>query len=240
MIDLLLDIIFPQNSCCLCQKPGFHWSHRPWCPECEKSLQIQRQELVVCQKCGKYLNSGGSLCIDCEDEDPPFFIARSVGPYSGDFRKVTMMYKFLRRKGLAVKMARMMSEVIIATPEFGPLDLIVPVPSSENSMSLRGFNQSALLATRISGNLKVPANEILVRVKETSSQKELSRQERETNLKDAFVVKDGLETKIRGKEILLVDDVYTTGSTTRECTRILLEAEAKKVSVITWASGKGY
>lgn len=132
----------------------------------------------------------------------------------------------------------MMAEVARAEPEFWPIDILVPVPISEGSLKQRGFNQTEVLAKEISKHIKTKVDsKSLIRVKETPSQRELSREEREKNLLCAFQLKDN--SKVKGKNVLLIDDVYTTGSTSKECTRVLLEGGAQRVSVLTWATGKG-
>ena len=96
-----------------------------------------------------------------------------------------------------------------------------------------------MLAYYTSRDLKLKmASGVLARVKETPSQRELSKEEREQNLRAAFIVQQA--HKVQGKNVLLVDDVYTTGSTVKECTLGLLEAGAKRVAVVTWATGRGF
>lgn len=115
--------------------------------------------------------------------------------------------------------------------------MIIPVPSTKASIKQRGFSQTELLAQQISKELKVKMYpHLLIRVKETPSQRECTREERE-NLLQAFDVRKA--DCIKGKNILLVDDVFTTGSTSRECARTLLDNGANQVNVITWATGKG-
>lgn len=239
MIDLVLDIIFPQTTCCVCREAGNYSSRHPWCPKCEGEMERLKKIMPICDHCGKYLEKGESLCVECRQNPPPFSIARAVGPYEDPFRIAVKVFKFLGRKHLARRMGDMMAEVIKGEERFWPLDIIVPVPISLGNLKQRGFNQTELLARRISRKIKVAMDsKILVRIKETPSQRELSREEREKNLLCAFQV--AAPQKIKGKKILLVDDVYTTGSTIRECTRALLGAGAEKVSVITWATGKGF
>ncbi len=192
-----------------------------------------------CERCGKYLDSGQELCEDCRQNPPEFEIARAVGPYEEPFRISTKVLKFMGRKYLAHKMGLMMAEKVKAEPGFGKIDLIVPVPISPNSFLARGFNQTDLLARHIGKELGVKVdNNVIFRVKDTPSQTELSKEERQKNLLQAFEVRD--ERKVLDKNILLVDDVYTTGSTVRECTRVLLNAGANRVCIITWATGKGF
>ncbi|NLB89268.1 MAG: ComF family protein [Syntrophomonadaceae bacterium] len=239
MFNFLMDIIFPQNVCCLCRKPGMFNTRKPWCKECTDTMLDMQKCLPICKKCGKFLEQGEGICNDCSTKPPQFHVARSVGPYTESYRIAIKALKFLGKKNLAVRMGTMMADVVKNEPEFWPLDIIVPVPLSKGHMEQRGFNQTELLAKQIGKELKLKVNKTaLVRVKETPAQRELTKEEREKNLLYAFKIEDNKD--IYRKKILLVDDVYTTGSTSRECTRTLLEAGAARVSVITWATGKGF
>ena len=240
MLNFLVDILFPENVCCVCRTPGRFSSRRPWCLECAQEMQASQTCLPICDVCGKYLETEQKLCQDCRTNPPDFHIARAVGPYDKDgYRIAIKVLKFLGRKYVAGHMGRWMAEVVKNEPRFWPIDLIIPVPASLGSVTQRGFNQTERLARHIARHLKLPMNgNLLLRVKETPAQRELTREEREKNLLCAFKVSD--PQRIKGKKILLVDDVYTTGSTARECTRSLLRAGAERVCVITWATGKGF
>lgn len=239
MVELIFDILLPHNVCALCRKSGIYWSSKPWCEECERNMQNARDLLKICQHCGKYLCNGGTYCAECEENSPPFFIARAVGPYEDGYKTAVKILKFLCRKYIGLRMGQMMGEVVTNEPRFWPLDLVVPVPISEANLVYRGFNQGEILARNVSKAIKVKMDAgILIRVKETPSQRELSKRDREENLRNAFQVQ--ATHRIQGKKILLVDDVYTTGSTVRECAQMLLNAGVDSVAVITWATGKGY
>ncbi|MDD2586996.1 MAG: ComF family protein [Syntrophomonadaceae bacterium] len=239
MVNLLMDIFFPQTCCSICREPGRFSTRRPWCPTCQETMVNMQNYLPVCIKCGKYLERGGKRCMDCQQNPPEFDIARSVGPYEQSYRIAIKVLKFMRRRHLAVKMGDMMATVVIEEPAFMPVDVIVPVPISAGNLKLRGFNQTELLGRQISKTIKVKMEpNLLYRIKETPSQRELTRAAREKNLLHAFKVRDA--SKVAGKHILLVDDVYTTGSTSKECARTLRDSGAEKVAVITWAIGKGF
>ncbi len=235
-----MDILFPETVCCVCREPGRYSSRRPWCDKCAEEMCCAQTCLPNCDRCGKYLETDDELCQDCRTNPPDFSIARAVGPYDKDgYRIAIKVLKFLGRKYLAGQMGRMMAEVVKNEPRFWPIDVIIPVPASLGSLTQRGFNQTEILGKYIARHLKLPMDKnLLLRVKETPAQRELTREEREKNLLCAFKVRD--PEKIKGKNVLLVDDVYTTGSTARECTRSLVRAGVGKVAVITWATGKGF
>jgi ComF family protein len=238
MFDLVLDILFPQEECCICHKPGKYTSRKPWCHSCEANMLDLQCSCQTCDICGKYLPDGGDLCLDCQHDPPSFGIARAVGPYEDPYRITTKVLKFMGRKYLSVRMGEMMAEKIKKEPRYKHIDLIVPVPISWSSLQQRGFNQTELLGRQISKSLGIPFDKrVIARIKDTPSQTGLSKEERQKNVLSAFQVMH--KNRIKGKDILLVDDVYTTGSTSRECTKVLLQAGAARVCVITWASGKG-
>lgn len=240
MLNFLMDILFPESVCCICREPGRYSSRHPWCDKCGAEMRRSQSFLPTCDLCGKYLETDDALCHDCRTNPPDFHIARAVGPYDQDgYRIAIKVLKFLGRKYLAGQMGRLMAEVVKNEQRFWPIDVIIPVPASLGSLSQRGFNQTEILAKHIARHLKLPMdNNMLLRVKETPAQRELTKEEREKNLLCAFEVRD--PQQIKGKNILLVDDVYTTGSTVRECTRSLMRAGAGRVSVINWATGKGF
>ncbi|MEQ8176487.1 MAG: ComF family protein [Syntrophomonadaceae bacterium] len=239
MLNLIFDIIFPQTRCAICRRPGRFGTRTPWCAECTDNMERLRYQLPICDKCGKYIESESGLCSDCKERMPAFEISRATGPYTDLYRIAIKVLKFIGKKNLAYRMGCMMAKVVKEEKRFWPIDLVVPVPSSQGSLKQRGFSQTDLLARQVAKKLKLKVGvNLLVRVKDTPTQRELTREEREKNLQSAFDIKD--RKKVQGKSILLVDDVYTTGSTIRECTRILLEAGAARVSVITWATGIAY
>lgn len=240
MLNFLMDILFPESVCCICREPGRYSSRHPWCEKCAGEMREVRTCLPTCDVCGKYLETHEGMCQDCRSNPPDFYIARAVGPYDKDgYRIAIKVLKFLGRKYLAGQMGRLMAEVVKNEPRFWPIDVIIPVPASLGSLNQRGFNQTEILAKHIARHIKLPMdNNMLLRVKETPAQRELTKEEREKNLLCAFEVRD--PQQIKGKNILLVDDVYTTGSTVRECTRSLLRAGAGRVVVICWATGKGF
>jgi ComF family protein len=118
--------------------------------------------------------------------------------------------------------------------EFRDYSLIIPVPLHIKKLRKRGFNQSIILANSLGKKWQIPINfSLLKRSKFTLTQTGLDKKERERNIKGAFEVKD--KTKIAGRNIILIDDVYTTGATLNECAKKLIKAGAQKVAVLTLA-----
>ena len=122
---------------------------------------------------------------------------------------------------------------ILKKEEFSKgFDYIIPVPLYPSRKRERGYNQSRILAEEVSKTISVPlAEKVLIRKKKTKDQTHLSPEERERNVKGAFVVRANLT--LQGKKVILVDDVITTGSTLKECARVLKEAGAREVVGVT-------
>lgn len=115
--------------------------------------------------------------------------------------------------------------------------ILIPIPQSKKRNSWRGFNPSEEIAKNLANFWKLPLFcEVLVKIKETKPQVKLNEKEREENIKDAFLLKE--KEKIKNKEIFLIDDVFTTGSTMKEAARVLKEGGAKKVIGIAVARAK--
>jgi ComF family protein len=114
------------------------------------------------------------------------------------------------------------------------VDLIVPVPLHPKRLRWRGFNQSLLLARQVSCLYEVPTDPfVLNRARETAPQTELAEDERRRNVRGAFAT--SAEKSLKGKSVLLVDDVYTSGATVNECSRVLIRGGARDVTVLTLA-----
>jgi len=129
-------------------------------------------------------------------------------------------------------MARMCQQV--ANPLLRDIDAIIPVPLHRRRLFKRRFNQSAYIAQHLSKLNKIPVDVMsLTRVKATPPQVGLSRSERQKNVRGAFKVLNN--KKIKGKRLVLVDDVFTTGATVEACAKVLLKAGAESVAVLTFA-----
>jgi ComF family protein len=201
----------------------------------------------TCSICGERLHSpyaflaeAEARCGLCRRVEPPFVKAVAYGSYEGGLRDLIHILKYGQVRPAANVLGRMLAEVIEGLePSFGRGTVaVVPVPLHARRLRQRGFNHSELIAQAAlklrstAGRLLLNAK-ILERGRDTQSQTGLTRHQRRENIRGAFfVVKpEGLS----GREILLVDDVFTTGTTVSECARVLLRAGASKVWVATVA-----
>ena len=245
----LFATLFP-SDCRLCSAPLINISRLPVCEECLGAMRPITGGL--CSICGERLispfafaaecqssDSGEVLCGLCRRLEPPYVKATAYGSYDSGLRELIHLLKYNQVRPAANVLGRMLVE---AMEDLHPLFtaseiLVVPVPLHSRKLRQRGFNQSELIARaalklKSVGQLRLSAA-VLERPRETKSQIGLSRHQRRENIRGAFVVAKPLEVK--GREVLVVDDVFTTGTTVSECARILRRAGASRVFVATVA-----
>ncbi|MDO8955761.1 MAG: ComF family protein [Deltaproteobacteria bacterium] len=230
----LVDFFFP-SQCPLCGKILDENSLGRPCPSCLS--QIKFFSHPYCPRCGLGFNTAmgeDHLCSGCLTEHWDFTKARSIGPYEGLMAEVISRFKFRGISRLAKPLGILLAEYEDPEFTFSEFDLILSVPLHPQRLRKRGFNQSLLLARRISRVHSIPLDfTALQRIRHTQPQTELSGPERKKNIRGAFAVKKS--AIISGKRILLIDDVFTTGATVQECSKALLKAGAKRVDVMTLA-----
>lgn len=234
MLRPLLDLIFPP-LCHACGEfiPAAGDLHL--CPSCRQEADTLVSPL--CSRCGiPFLTEKGidHTCGDCIADPPPFDAARAAVPFQDPIKGLIHRFKYEHRVQLRRPLALLTAELLAPfAAEFAP-DLIVPVPLHVRRLRSRGFNQALLIAELLSKKWDIPLSRRgLRRIRWTEPQITLSAAEREKNVKGAFQVRKPPE--IAGRRVLLVDDVYTTGSTVAECCRTLKKAGADKVFVVTVA-----
>jgi len=235
----LLNFVFPLD-CKICGKPIRESRGYSICEDCIKAIELI--EPPYCVKCGKPLipndffkQNKNIICANCREKKYSFEFARSVGIYSDVLRKCIHLFKYYGEKKLAKPLGKLLIDYLSKNKEFGrDIDLIIPVPLHQNNYKKRGFNQSALLSKVIGDYFSIPVGEdILIKKKFTPFQVNLSKKEREKNILRAFSVEKPEE--IKEKNVLILDDVFTSGSTVEECAKELKKAQAKKIFVLTLA-----
>ncbi|HPT78789.1 MAG TPA: ComF family protein [Candidatus Atribacteria bacterium] len=234
IISAALDLIYPRVYCELCGSPLEKSAHSGFCGTCHASLPFIAGPR--CHKCGKPLKTEADrLCPDCFSIEHAFEAGLPVFEYIEPVRGLVHRYKYDREYHLGRSLAYFMAELYRASG--WKAQIAIPVPLHKNKLKTRGFNQALLLAEYLAHKCRIACLDgVLVRRVDTGTQTRLSRREREENLRDAFhVVKP---SKIAGKDILLIDDIYTTGATVDNCSKALKNAGAGAVYVLTLATGR--
>ena len=202
-------------------------------------------ESPICSTCGAVFKSREGEdhhCGECLNAPKRFKMARSAGVYDNVLMAAIHCLKYKEKIQLARPLGVLLFMAFCRYWNKGDINLIVSVPLHKRKLSSRGFNPSFFLVNEWalivkSLNRALPAIpvavDILVRKRWTESQTGLGRKERLQNIKNAFDVSDS--SKVKGKNILLVDDVYTTGATANECAKVLMRAGAARVNVLTLA-----
>ncbi|MDD8020590.1 MAG: ComF family protein [Acidobacteriota bacterium] len=226
--------VFP-SFCQICGQPLLESEERVVCRQCLG--KIDSHQGPVCQVCGRFLyhlSRLDSLCLDCQENLPPYELHRSLGSYSGRLKEAIILFKYKGKEPLAFSLAGHLYRQFEPLGLLQGVDLIVPVPLHWQKERKRGFNQAELLARWLSRFTGCPLGlGILIKTRNTASQVSLEAGERELNLKGAFAVRK--KELIHERIIMLVDDVYTTGTTIKECALILKEAGAREIRAITLA-----
>ena len=223
-------------SCRSCAKPLWDDAIPFFCDHCWSSIcPIQGP---ACPRCSLPFRSPISLlhspthqCANCRIRPPAFSQAWTVYPYKSPLKEAIGLFKYQGKISLTAPLANLLLKALAPLPM---IDVILPVPLHSTRLREREYNQSLLLADRLSRQLVLPlSHSNLVRVRPTTPQTSLKRKDRLTNLRHSFVVTK--PEALIGKNVLLVDDVFTTGTTVNECAKALRKNGAGHVYVVTLA-----
>ena len=234
--DKFLDEIFPYDFSCFCCENEIVNANKYHL--CEKCLDDITRIENACEKCGSELNSYTNYCDNCKSTERHFDKVYSCVKYEGG--ATTLIYKF--KYGLCKHIARsiypFLFDKFINSDLKENVDFITCVPISKERLKKRGFNQSELLCEMLAKDFKIDCDsKLLTRVKNTLSQAGLTKEQRLKNLKSAFALEN--QEKIKGKNILIVDDICTTGATLDEIAKLLKKKGAGRVYGLTFChSGK--
>lgn len=222
----VLDTLFPIN-CLSCQKDGI-WL----CDECLEMIPLRSEQ--VCPLCEKNITPLGQTCFECRKKYSIDGLLVSFSYQQDPIAKLIHLYKYRFAEDLHVPLGKLLLRAIYNS-ELAIPELIIHVPLHPKRLRWRGFNQAELLAKYLGENMTpgfiLPVlSDVLVRQKNTHPQMEIKNfSQRQKNIQDAFALNAKNKSAITDKNILLVDDVATTGSTLFECARILKKAGAASV-----------
>jgi len=231
-MPMLLNLLFPPQ-CLNCNVPVA--AHGTLCLTCWQQVRFISEPYCAC--CGHpfdYALGDGALCGACMREPPPYAMARAVFHYDEHSRSLVTKLKYADQTQLAAIygtwLARFGKELVRQS------DVIVPVPLHYWRFVGRRYNQSALLARALHKQCGLPClPDALKRIRATQPQPGLTYKQRQANVKGAFAAHPRYAPTLKGKTILLIDDVLTTSATTAQCAKTLLKAGAMHVHVLTLA-----
>ena len=235
VVRALLDLIWPR----VCEGCGgtVGDESRYFCWDCLAGLPLI--ESPFCARCGDPVEGAithGYVCGVCVDREPGFDAARSAVRFRGPIKDALHRFKYSAATHLSHDLATVMHACVRTQYGREHIDAVTAVPLHALKERVRTYNQARLLASELSRVMKVPlARNCLARVRDTGTQTNLSARDRAKNVRGAFEARH--PSWIEGRSILLVDDVMTTGATVSEASRVLKEAGAAKVFVITVARG---
>lgn len=230
IIDALLSVLLAP-TCAACDHPLDEPTRGPVCQACWQSVKLFTPPL--CEVCGDPRPSWRTrgiefdTCRRCRDRHHLVSHARAVGDYDGALRAIIHALKYDGHRSVAHPLARLM--IVSGARVLGDANLAVPVPLHRARRRARGFNQ----AEEIVRHLTIPAIDALKRTRATPSQTDLPADARHANVRNAFALRRGVD--IKGRVIVLVDDVSTTGATLEACAHVLLAAGAREVRALTAA-----
>ncbi len=221
-------LLFPPNiKCVVCGDDLSYDAKYCICDKCTKTLPYITGK--SCNKCGAEIHDMGKVCMNCKNAGHVFNKNFCVFKYEYPMDKLIKDFKFRNHKYLAHTLGNMIATKVIESGK--TFDLVVPVPMHENRLKARGFNHADKLCDTLRSLNYNVRNDVLIKHIDTTTQASLVRANRIDNLKDSFKVAD--RKCVKGKVVLIVDDVMTTGATVDECAEVLLKAGATKVYSVT-------
>ena len=220
----------------------------PRCPLCGELMPVgsrvhgsclaalPRIRTARCGLCGKPVAEGEPFCADCRSRRHFFDAGIGAFVYEGALRDALLAMKFRGRKEYAEAIGALMAEEAAAFLREHPADLVLDVPMHPAKIRKRGFDQAAALAASFAYYADLPYGRgVLVRTRATGAMKDLPLQERIRNLTGAFSVRK--KESVRGKAVVLVDDIYTTGTTMDAAAAALRASGARRIYFVTAATG---
>lgn len=235
-LSTFINLLFP-SKCLSCKKRESNFL----CEDCLKKIEfISTPYCKICGKKAEGIVVENYICGECRTTKNYFEYARAAAEYRDILKEAIHFFKYRKKENLKFPLSKLLLEyleICDVKEEILNCDLIIPVPLHKKRLKERRFNQAHLISEILSEELKIPLiSDVLIRIKPTLPQINLNKRQRIENIKGAFLVED--KEKVKNKKILLIDDVFTTGSTVRECAKMLKKAGAEKVTVLTLARGR--
>ena len=230
--NLFLDLIFP-GRCAVCEKV-LPWKQKEICEECKK--KIEYLDGATCFKCGKPVKEEEEYCYDCRTKEHYFTCGAAV--FSYEYIRLSLYrFKYSGRQEYAMFYGRQIAGRMEEKRKQWKPDALIPVPLHKRKIRKRGYNQAELIAKELGCQWGVPViTNLVVRSKNTRPMKEIVGTDRQNNLKKAFKLGTN---DVKLNTIIIIDDIYTTGSTIDAVSKVCLEAGIRNVYFITVSIGYG-
>ena len=234
----IADLVYPPDIYCICC--GKSIQPRRLYSMCGNCLdEINWANGKLCAACGKPLEDWypDMYCNECISRDRSFDAGITCFQYKDAERMMIREFKYHGKGYMARNLSEILFDKVMAVGT--GCDILVPVPMFKRKEKKRGYNQAALLAEFTAKRLGLPCcTEAIVRTRNTAPMNKLDARERMRNLDDAFRVTENGQLAIKKKRVMLVDDIYTTGTTTEHCADVLKKAGASEVVVLSLAAGR--
>lgn len=226
------DALYPLNvTCDVCGEELTAQTRYRLCASCTENMPFVKGHR--CVYCGVPILDEADYCNRCQTSKSAFIKNRSPLVYEGEARRMIYALKFGKKKYIAQTLGALMADEFLKSDM--QADIIAFVPMTQSEEKKRGLNQSELLAYEVGRRLNIPVLPALVKTKDTSAQKELKGKDRAKNLEGAFAC---VFDEVKNRNMLLIDDIFTTGATANACSEALLKAKARQVCVLTAAVTK--
>ena len=231
----VLDSLYPRR-CPICHEI-IRGKSTTVCQSCVKKLPILKEPR--CKKCSKPIdNPETEYCFDCQHKKHYFDEGYAILLYNAKMQESMAYFKFQGRREYGEFYAKLLMKVARQIIKRWQIEVLLPVPIHRARISTRGYNQTEIIGRVLSKGLSIPIQTNLIkRVKNTKAQKELNISERKENVRDAFVISQEVSNY---RQILIIDDIYTTGSTIDEIAKELQKMGVKKVFFLTVCIGDGF
>lgn len=232
------ELVFPSDIYCICCGCAIDSGELySMCGECVSVISWANGKL--CAACGKPLEDWypDMYCSECLNRDRSFDGGITCFQYREAERSMIKSFKYHKKSYMARNLSEILFDKLVAVGQ--DCDILIPVPMYKKKERQRGYNQAALLAEFTAKRLgAVYCGDVLVRTRATAPMNKLDARERRRNLEDAFKVTEEGRDVISGKKVILVDDIYTTGTTAENCAAVLKDAGASEVIILSLAAGR--
>lgn len=235
MLSQIINLLYPA-LCTVCGKKMNQWNQN-LCKDCITKISFRKPPF--CIKCGKQLNGDLDIvanCFDCKKIELYFDKAQSSCLYDEPIKTLIHNFKYKKITALGAEFSEIMLDFMEKYHIGKNLDFVLPIPMHPKRLFQREINPSLILAKRIAKRLCVEfLDNTLKKIKNTPPQSKLARPKRTKNITGSFAV--AKNSLVKGMNILLVDDLFTTGSTVNECAKVLKNGGATYIEAITLARG---